>query len=163
MHDGKHPGLIVAAALALFAVACSSREEAPAPVFVADADAGELAAEIGTGFSAFEPVVDGAPIDVVAGPQGGFHIWTAIRIKDSSIDTAQVGLSARFAEGGDLAGKPSRAMVELAPVGGARERAGMTNFVSDPSAVSGKSIILRAEIVTADGRSATVECTVVPW
>lgn len=164
MHHGKHSRLSLALiALVLASGACSSRDDgAGAPAFVASADAGGLPADIGTGFADFTNVIEGDEVDVVAGPQGGFHVWTAVRVSDVTVDTAQVGLSARFAESGELAGKPSRIMVELQTKSGMRERAGMTNFINDPAAVRGQRIILRAEVVTSDGRAATKECTVVP-
>ena len=146
-------------------VACTSSTtdtSATAPVFVANPDAGMLPVEVGTGFSTFEAVTDGEPVDVTAGPQGGFHIWTAVVVKDAQLDSVQIALSARFADDESLAGRPSRVAVPLVPLNGMREHAGMTNFVNDPGAVRGKRIVLRAEVTAADGRAGTAECIVVP-
>lgn len=41
-------------------------------------------AEIGTGMFAFAPLVDGASLDLVAGPQGGFHFVVHARIRGLS-------------------------------------------------------------------------------
>lgn len=150
------------AAISLALASCSTEGADDGPVFVANPDAGALPAEIGAGSVDFVAVVDGDPVDVVAGPQGGFHVWTSIRVDDLSVETAQVALSARFADGGALAGKPSRVVVTLIKKADRRERAGMTNFINDPAAVRGERIVLRAEVITPDGRAAIKECTVVP-
>ncbi len=39
------------------------------------------AVELGTGDIAFEPLSDGADIDVIQGPQGGFHVLGSVRAK----------------------------------------------------------------------------------
>ncbi|MBL8742770.1 MAG: hypothetical protein JNK04_16795 [Myxococcales bacterium] len=37
---------------------------------------------IGEGQSDYHPIEDGAVLDVEAGPQGGYHVWIAVRIKN---------------------------------------------------------------------------------
>lgn len=37
---------------------------------------------IGEGQSDYHPIDDGAVLDVEAGPQGGYHVWIAVRIKN---------------------------------------------------------------------------------
>jgi hypothetical protein len=157
---------IAGLALVVAASACSSRTRDEGPIYVANPDAGVLPLEIGTGFASFDPVVDGETVVVIAGPQGGFHIWTSIRVADPQLDSVQVTLSA-YVEGDptNLAGRPSRLVVPLAPdpsAPGKRTHAGMTNFITDPATVRGLRIVLRAESVAADGRSSVAECIVVP-
>lgn len=127
----------------------------------AGADA-ELRLEVGTGVELYEPLSDGAPVDVVLGPQGGFHIWTSVRVHDPSIDLARIDLSARFADDGRAAGSPSSVTASLVAVGGAREHAGMTNFVANPESVRGRPVVLHVDVFVKDGRRGSAERTVLP-
>ena len=150
------------AAVALLAVGCSS--EAPEdPVYSADPSAGALLVETGVGYVDFIPVSDGDRVQVVMGPQGGYHIWTAIRVRAPALETVQVTFSTRFASNGKEAGWPSRRMLKLPPQqDGRQDGAGLPNLVSDPNAVRDQRIVLRAEVIASDGRSGSAECVVVP-
>lgn len=46
---------------------------------VATPDAGPPSIELGTGNPRFEPIVDGATIPVITGPQGGYHLLGSLR------------------------------------------------------------------------------------
>ena len=51
-----------------------------------DADAswsGDVA--LGTGEHCFQPLSDGSSIALIAGPQGGYHLWIALRCSDCSL------------------------------------------------------------------------------
>jgi hypothetical protein len=110
----------------------------------------------------YEPLLDGAPVDVVLGPQGGFHIWTSVRVHDPVLDVARIDLSARFAEDGRPVGNASSITAALAAVAGAREHAGMTSFVEDPRFVRGRVVILHADVSVQDGRRGFAERAVIP-
>lgn len=83
-HRGRerilHTGLVViraTCALVCFA-ACSA-----APVANDGGnDAGPPQAEIGTGDTAFEPLVDGQTVDLHMGCQGGYHVWGSVRARN---------------------------------------------------------------------------------
>jgi hypothetical protein len=156
-----HAWLVVAIA----AVACgpastsgSPRTElAPVPSTPASFDV-----EVGTGATDFVALADGDPIDLTYGSQGGFHIWTSVRIRDATIQEATVNVSSRFEVGGAAAGSPSGWAAAPALVGGDRVQLGMRNIIDQPSAVTGRRIILRAEVVARDGRHGAGERVVVP-
>ena len=66
----------------------AATEDAEGPSVSADAlaplldDAGarvEPSLELGTGFSAFVPLEPDERVDIIAGPQGGFHLWASLR------------------------------------------------------------------------------------
>ena len=44
-----------------------------------DPAAGDLVVELGTGEVGFEPLADEQPVPLVAGPQGGHHVWLSLR------------------------------------------------------------------------------------
>lgn len=121
--------------------------------------------EVGTGIESFEEiVVDGGSVDLTYGPQGGYHIWTAVRTRDPSVEDVQINVSARYVENDASVGPASRWPAKLvlvaAGVGGGsstRERAGLRNFVDQAPLANGKSIVLRAEVVSKDGRHGSGE------
>ncbi|MEZ4293554.1 MAG: hypothetical protein R3B70_01160 [Polyangiaceae bacterium] len=45
-------------------------------------DAGEPAVEVGRGLESFEALAPGGPVPMVKGPQGGFHVWLALRARN---------------------------------------------------------------------------------
>jgi hypothetical protein len=75
----SNPSLPWVAALAL---ACAG--EGPAPDSAAPACLGAPTAEIGTGTDAFEPLEDGDDLTMAFGPQGGWHLTTALRLEGVS-------------------------------------------------------------------------------
>lgn len=68
---------IIAAALALGA-GCAADEEAPE--LVADLDIGGASAD-GIGFV---EIADGSDVQLIAGSQGGFHVWTGVRLRGAA-------------------------------------------------------------------------------
>lgn len=111
-----------------------------------------LTIEVGTGSTEWEPLNDGDVAHIIAGPQGGFHVWTSIHVEDSSVALARVNLSTVIAVNGQAAGPPSSVATDLSLTAGLREKVGMRNFIADPANVRGTRVILRAEAVTNDGR-----------
>ncbi len=118
--------------------------------------------EVGGGATDFIPLTDGDPVDIIHGSQGGYHIWTSVRIHDTSVEEGTVNLSARFESDGARVGSPSGWAASPVLVDGARVQSGMRDFVDAPSAAAGKRIVLRAEVVTSDGRHGAGERVVVP-
>ena len=43
--------------------------------------------ELGTGFNQFAPLTCGESLDIIQGPQGGFHLWAALRTQGLSSTT----------------------------------------------------------------------------
>ena len=129
----------------------------------AGADGGaQLRVELGTGVETYEPLADGALVDVVLGPQGGFHVWTSVRVHDPTLVVARIDLSARFADDGRPAGPPSSVTAPLVLVGTACEHTGMTSFIADPARVRGQRVVLHVEVLVPDGRRGSAERTVIP-
>jgi hypothetical protein len=110
-----------------------------------------LTIDVGTGTEAFVEQRDGDPVSLAHGVQGGFHIWTAVRVRDATVADVQMNLSAHF-EDGSPAGPTSRVAVKLEADGAARSVAGQRVFVSDGASVAGKRVVLRAEVVASDQR-----------
>jgi hypothetical protein len=69
----------------LCAVAACTSETAPSEA--------ERAVELGTGVSRFEPVVDGVEVPLIAGSQGGHHVWISIRAQRLDSNRASVRIA----------------------------------------------------------------------
>ena len=75
----------------------------------------QLVAEIGGGKDAFVPLADGDSVPVIMGVQGGYHIWTAVRIHDPTLKVVAVSLTSRFEDTGALVGQPSKEAAVFVP------------------------------------------------
>lgn len=111
-----------------------------------------LTVDVGGGMLDYEELADGQDVDLVYGAQGGFHVWTSVRVHDGTVSEAQINLLSRY-EDGAPAGPASRVATSLgAAPGGNRVVFGLRNFIDDAVRAPGKRIILRVEVVTEDQR-----------
>ena len=118
-----------------------------------------IVVELGVGESSFGVIADGTPVSMTHGPQGGQHVWASVRLRDEGFGFVQVNLTSRYVDTGELAGESSGWMAELStPMEGMRTHAGMKNYVS--SLTRPRLVLLRAEVVTPDGRHGADERTV---
>jgi hypothetical protein len=123
-----------------------------------------ITCEIGTGATQFEPLTPGEPVDVILGPQGGHHLWTAIRVTgDPNLDRIQVVMDGTVDDTGEMMGPGAIAPALLVPdptLPGTRSAAGMTNFVDHPTDLQGKSVTMHIDAATVDGRRCSDQQTV---
>ncbi len=135
---------------------------------------GEPEVVVGTGEFAFEPVEDEQELLIVAGPQGGFHVWLAVQTRgldprNLRIDSQLYDPSER--EGSDTGGEPEPAAVGEpffffarlfeGDEAGTWVTAGLTHQV-DRGEVRGKLLELRVQATDRDGRTATGSAIVMP-
>ena len=141
--------------------ACSSTAEDPtfvlAPVPNTPAS---LQVEVGTGAVTFTPLAENDPVDLTYGPQGGFHIWTAVRIKNTTARSVQVNLRAVL-DDGTLAGPPSHAAAPLeVQADGTSVAVGLRNFIENTAEKKGRRLTLKAEVIASDQTHGAGERTV---
>ncbi|WP_437585350.1 hypothetical protein [Sorangium sp. So ce1000] len=113
--------------------------------------------EIGTGETCFESIEDGDTLPVMAGPQGGYHLWFAVGCSDCG-ERVRVRYSVKDPATGDLfaSGVPQEGVIELRP-GEFPHAFGLIAFlpgrVWDPAAVlkEGTHVLLAAEARNDDG------------
>ena len=143
-------------------LACGAPRPGPGPTV----DAGQLAdggavplLEVGTGPSSFAALTDGQDLDIIAGPQGGFHLWTALRAsKALSPDRFEVKLAVRQ---GATELSQNGYRLTLVDNGERYEWYGMQALVPDPAAVDGQSVTLRIDATDSNGVTATDERRVI--
>lgn len=149
-------------ALGLVLVACGTNGPTGDQLATIPDAAPTLLVDVGGGMLDFEELSDGQDVDLVYGSQGGFHIWTSVRVHDVTIGEAQINLYARH-EDGTNAGPPSRVATALGEQpGGKRTVFGLRNFITDAAAVRGKRIVLRVEVVASGARHGAAEKVVTP-
>ena len=115
-------------------------------------DGGALRVEVGGGLDEFSSLSDGGPVEVIYGPQGGYHIWTALRVWDLAAEWAQVTLTARLESEGTEVGMRSavRVVFPAAGLDGARDRTGLFSFVDDRDSIRGERVVIRAEVESCE-------------
>lgn len=115
-----------------------------------DVPATALDVEVGTGLDEFEPITDGAKVSLIYGPQGGFHLWTAIRVRDVSAERVSVELDAVRDDGMRVGGSGAVTVVLVTNPDGTRVRTGLYAYVDVPSDAVGHRVSIAAT-VTACG------------
>lgn len=136
---------------------------------MSDGDAGAVALEdagaqplleLGTGTQAFGALTNGQPLTIIAGPQGGFHLWAAARTR-APLDPRLITLTVKVKlAGAELSSTEYK--VNLVKNGPFSEWYAMTALVPDPAEVRGKSTVVELIATDAAGRTATDSRTVIP-
>ncbi len=130
--------------IALSAVACLASACGAAPTV-----------EAGTGAVAFAPIMSNSTLPIVCGPQGGQHIWTAVRAQHLGPDHVNVMVQITSSQTGAEICTRSFNDVSLASVAGWGEFAGITCFITDSAAVQGLQLSLVGTVTDKDGHATT--------
>jgi hypothetical protein len=145
------------AAFGLFAVAmlsgCGSAEDRPG--FDAGAnDGGPVATpvlEVGTGKDNFVTLRETDTIEIIHGPQGGWHLWGALRTKGLTPPlTVDYAISLP-----ETQTELSRTVYDVDPlaVGNWSIWAGLIGYLPEPSLAAEKSVLLTMQVTDANGVS----------
>ena len=125
-------------------------------------DAGPQAplAQVGTGTDSFEPLEDGQTVPVIKGPQGGYHIWTSIRVRAPiASKDLKVRLHVDF-NGAVLT--DTNYVLNFWQKGAYAEYYALTAFIPDPAAVDGQRVQLAIDVTDTNGLTASDSRTVIP-
>lgn len=132
-------------------VGCSD-EEAP----------GELVVELGTGEVAFEPLVDGTELPLVAGPQGGHHVWIGFRVTGLASTRAELTVEPIPLTTGEPPPRSAPVRVVLTELpDGSFEYFGWPAQLADPGCLVGEQMILRITLEDSRGSRGSDERTIV--
>lgn len=125
--------------------------------------------EIGTGQSSWESLPDGAPVELIHGPQGGYHLFARIREQRLGGDV-QVTFRVTPVEGGDPVNDPADRIRLLEGRGLLRTGQGWESSsallviltrIRGPSEVVGRRFVLEANVATTGSTAvSTVRRTV---
>lgn len=119
-----------------------------------EGDGGEAAAplgcEVGTGYDAFEPLEEGDPVDIIAGPQGGYHVFTSVHCEGVYVDVLEVAGALRHASTDEWLGPGFIFAREVAPVDGVVEILGLLNLLNDPEAARDQEVLVSAGVTAGE-------------
>ena len=94
-------------------------------------------------------------MNIIYGPQGGTHIWAAVRVgRDAAPAHAKVTFTLWL---GDTELSRSTVTVSLVDAGEFYEWYALPAIVPDPGAIDGKTVRLRFEVLDERGRSGVDE------
>lgn len=126
-------------------------------------DATPIAMELGVGTDSFESIDAEHPVEVIFGPQGGYHFWAAVHIEDDTVTRGAVTITSTFVDTGQRAGFPymNVHVFDPAPDGHFEELA-LTAFIDEPEVARGRRVHVVIEVETSDGRVGTDEAIVIP-
>lgn len=120
--------------------------------------------EIGTGARRYEPLEAGEQIPIIAGPQGGFHVWGGFH--GDGFDDTDVRIVFELALGGETYARADYTEFSLPPgAGGGYDYAAVAVVYdqnSDVQTTSGEMMTLRLTVESADGQVLTDTIDVVP-
>ena len=116
--------------------------------------------QVGTGTDSFSALNDGDAVTIIAGPQGGYHVWTALRAR-APLDPTGVSIHLRVLFNGAELSKNDY-VLDLQKKGAYFEWYAMTAFIPDPTAVQGKEIELAVDVTDKAGLSASDSRRVIP-
>jgi hypothetical protein len=117
--------------------------------------------EVGTGSSDFEALTDGQSVQIIHGPQGGYHVWAALRASRSKVAPERAQVYARLSFNGTELSANGYSL-NLVEVGDFYEWYGLQALIPDPTAVDGQTVLLRLELTDSTGFTATDERRLVP-
>ena len=116
--------------------------------------------EVGTGYDRFVAYTEPATGELVAGPQGGFHIWTSLRARNPATTMSPlVEVTYERVRDGAVVSYPFRVRVSFDRVPGTdlQEIYGLRAEALSPDDVLDEDVIVRARVETRDGAFATAE------
>lgn len=118
------------------------------------ADAASVECEVGTGVDGFVPIEPGDEVMLIAGPQGGYHVFTSVRLRGIALrDSLRVTVTLRRASDGQYLGPTvtvgSRLFAESDE--GWSEVSGLLSIVNDPSEARGEEVIVRVTVSQDEG------------
>jgi hypothetical protein len=131
--------------------------------FIGDAGPPEL--EVGTGDGAFVALSNGDSLELIHGPQGGWHVIVSARMSGVELDGAQLVIEVIAGDGAEVLARVSLALLERRLDREGPSYFKLNNFlifdVAGPSEIADRDVVIRARLeagglVLEDERSATV-------
>lgn len=123
---------------------------------------GELLFELGTGEVGFEPLSDEQELELVAGPQGGHHVWVSLRVENLGADHVLMDLDAVPLTAGEPPPRRLPVRLLMTDQGGEHLYIGWPAQLDDAACFVDVRTSLRVTVTTPDGRTASEERVIVP-
>ena len=128
---------------------------------LAGCEGGPPLVEIGTGISQFEPLEDGQSMPLIAGAQGGWHLWIAVRAR--GVDPSGVRMAiVSYPQETERPKQTTFHTLDLAARDGWFERVGLVQVLSTPECFQDREVVVSVDVTDASSRAAHDERVVVP-
>ncbi|MFN3197344.1 MAG: hypothetical protein ACE366_02830 [Bradymonadia bacterium] len=126
-------------------------------------DAAMGSIELGTGFRSFESLEDGQEVPIIAGIQGGFHIWGAIR--GEHFDGSEVRMLFELVQDGEVVGGANYIDFITPDDDGIYEYPAVAVVFDEanPNLYEDKPTLMRVQLTDAEGQVLTDEITLDPF
>jgi hypothetical protein len=142
MSASRLAAVMVAAVVAL---AACGRDGAPPPSL-----------RMGTGETRFEALANGQEVTLIRGPQGGVHMWLALKV--DGLNPAKVWLDVETRYGAQV--RQSRAIQKLDAVDGQATLVGWPAIMDESAFVDGDTVSVHVLLTDETGESAQGEVRV---
>lgn len=125
---------------------------------------GDLIVELGTGEIGFEPLADYQEVPLVAGPQGGHHVWLSFRAEGMPTENVLFEVDAVPLSETEPPPRRSPVRITMTPLDGSQmhELVGWPAQLDQPECLVGVPLSVRITITDSRGRTASDERIVVP-
>jgi hypothetical protein len=120
--------------------------------------------ELGTGDTAFEPLVEDQDLAITPGPQGGCHFWLAVRTAGFAQRRFKIQYEVFFADSSTTTMSRSTFTVRLRQVPEMPdlcEQVGVTAFLIEPWRFEDRSVRIDVNVTDDEGRTDSESRTVV--
>lgn len=134
-----------------------------APVGCAMPIAGQGELEVGTGDYLFVPLAEAQEVELVFGPQGGYHVWTSLRASGLEPRRVRMELDTVPVDGGREVER-SRATIDLTrnQAEGVHEFLGWPAVLANPGCDLGRLLRINVRLEDSEGVTAEGEAQVMP-
>ncbi len=124
---------------------------------------GEVSVQLGTGEVAFEALVDDQEVPLVAGSQGGHHVWLSFRAEGVSSDRVLLDVDAVVLDESEPPPSREPVRIRLSELDdGSREYIGWPAQLVEPECLVGKRLSVRITLTDSSGAECTDERIVIP-
>lgn len=121
-------------------------------------DEGEAHLELGSGSWRFEPLEDGAPVALVRGAQGGWHVWVSVRADGIDSDDVVLEIESQVADESRPAQRTAvDVRLDRADADGRRAFVGWPQVIADPGCMVGELLRLKVALTDSSGTRVVAE------
>jgi hypothetical protein len=119
---------------------------------------------VGTGEWAFEPIEDEQEVELVAGSQGGYHIWVSMRAMGLDPEGVEMELRTQVVDAPEVPPSLSHLRLDLDPTGepDVYERLGWPARQPRPGCAVDRRVRISLRLTDETGRVASDERVVIP-
>ncbi len=120
--------------------------------------------QIGTGLQTYTALDEGDEVRIIAGPQGGYHVWFAIRLWNWPEDEANLRIAWTSADGKGIPDRETQTKVSFidAPDLSYKEASGIFAYVDSPENIRDTLVQVQISVSNCQGQVVHSSISVIP-